>query len=105
MNRLATGYLNINSLLNRFDTLRLRHRHRVRHSLDMSMIFGKKLDETFPEGRFLVNGFTQRNWMDKSPKVHGLALYFEEDVTSRQNSFRNNHVNHSLKHSFTEIFL
>ena len=85
VNTLDTGPLSINSLLNRFDTLKLRNRHRLRHSLDISMIIRKKLDKTFPEGQFLVNGFTQPYGMDKNPNLHGLALYFEEDITYRQN--------------------
>ena len=89
VNRLATGHLSINSLLNWFDTL---NRHRLRHSLDISMIIRKNLEETFPEGLFLVNWFTQPYGMDRNPKLHGLALYFEEDITSRQNSFGDSHV-------------
>ena len=103
VNRLPTGPLGINSLLNWFDTLKLRNRHRLRHSLDISMIIRKKLDKTFPEGQFLVNGFIQPYKMDKNPKLHGLALYFEEDITYRQNSFIDSHVD--IQHSFTKIIL
>ena len=85
VNSLATGRLSINSLLNRFGNLKLRNRHTLRHSLDISMTIRKKLDKTFPESQFLVNGFTQPYGMDKNPKLHGLALYFEEDITYRQN--------------------
>ena len=103
VNTLDTGPLSINSLLNRFDTLKLRNRHRLRHSLDISMIIRKKLDKTFPEGQFLVNGFTQPYGMDKNPKLHGLVLYFKGDITSRQKSFRDSHVD--IQHFFIKIIL
>ena len=103
VNTLDTGLLSINSLLNRFDTLKLRNRHRLRHSLDISMIIRKKLDKTFPDGQFLVNGFTQPDGMDKNPKLHGIVLYFKEDITSRQKSFRDIHVD--IQHFFIKIIL
>ena len=46
MNRLAMGHLNINSLLNMFEILKLL----VKNSLDIFIISDTKLDETFPEG-------------------------------------------------------
>ena len=67
------------------------------------MILIKKLGETFPEGQFLINRFTQQYWIDANPKAHGLVLYFEENVISRQNLFTNDDVD--IGHSFIEIIL
>ena len=44
VNRLATGHLNINSLCNKFDRLKLL----VKNSLDVFMISETKFDQTFP---------------------------------------------------------
>ena len=41
--------------------------------------------------------------MDANPKAHGLVLYFEENVISRQNLFTNDDVD--IGHSFIEIIL
>ena len=54
MNRLAIGHLNINSLRNKFATLKLL----AKNSLDIFMISETKLDKTFPEGHFFMDGFT-----------------------------------------------
>ena len=53
MNRLPIGYLYINFLRNKFDTLKLLDKN----SLDIFMIFKTKLDETFPKGQFLMDRF------------------------------------------------
>ena len=62
MNRLVIGHLNINSLRNRFDSLKLL----VKNSLDVFMISETKLDETFPEGQFLTDGLTPPYRMDRN---------------------------------------
>ena len=64
MNRLVTGHLNINSLRTKFDSLTLL----VKNSLDVFMISETKLDETFPEGQFLMNGFAPPYRMDRNKK-------------------------------------
>ena len=54
MNGLVIGHLNINSSYNKFNSLKLL----VKNSLDVFMISETKLDETFPEGQFLMDRFT-----------------------------------------------
>ena len=39
------------------------------------MISETKLDETFPEGQFLMDGFTPTYGMDRNANVGGIALY------------------------------
>ena len=51
--RLVIGHLSINSLRNNFESLKFI----VKNSLDVFMISETKLDETFPEGQFLMDGF------------------------------------------------
>ena len=62
MNRLVIVNLNKNSLRNKFDSLKLN----VKNSLDVFMISETKLDETFPEGQFLMDGFTPSYRMDRN---------------------------------------
>ena len=69
MKRLVIGYLNINSLRNKFDSLKL-----IKNSLDVFMISETKLDETLPEGQFLMDGFTPPYWIDRNTNGGGIAL-------------------------------
>ena len=50
MIRLAIGHLSINSLCNKFDALKLLSKL----VLEVFMMSETKLDETFPEGQFLM---------------------------------------------------
>ena len=94
VNRLVIGHLNINSLRNKFDSLKLL----VKNSLDVFMISKTKLDETFPEGQFLMDGFIPPYRMNRNTNGGGIALYVREDIPSRQISFKNdgNDIEHFL---------
>ena len=94
VNRLVIGHLNINSLRNKFDSLKLL----VKNSLDVFMISKTKLDETFPEGQFLMDGFIPPYRMNRNTNGGGIALYVREDIPSRQISFKNdgNDIGHFL---------
>ena len=48
------------------------------------MMSETKLDETFPEGQFLMDVFTPPWRMDKNVSGHGIALCIREDIPSRQ---------------------
>ena len=99
MNWLAIGHLNLNSLRNKFDNLELL----VKNSLDTFMISEIKLDETFPEGQFLMEGFTPPYWMDENANGGGKALCVREDISSRQISFKND--DKDIEHFFVQINL
>ena len=61
MNRLVIGHLNINSLHNKFDSLKLL----VKNSFDVFMISGTKLDEIFPRVSFLWMGLPHHiGWIE-----------------------------------------
>ena len=53
------------------------------------MISETKLDETFPENQFLMDGFTPPFRIDRNLNGGGIALYVREDIPSRQISFKN----------------
>lgn len=52
--KLIVAHLNINSLRNKFEALK----EIVKGNVDILMISETKLDESFPEGQFLIEGFT-----------------------------------------------
>ena len=61
------------------------------NSLDVFVISEAKLDETFPEGQFLMDRFTAPYRMDRHTNGGGgIARYVREDISSRQISFKNN---------------
>ena len=52
INKLIFGHLNINSLKNKFDILS----EQVKGSIDIFIVSETKLDDSFPEGQFLIEG-------------------------------------------------
>ena len=99
VNMLVIGHLNINSLRNKLNNLKLL----IKNSLDVFMISEAKLDETFPESQFLMDGFTPPYRMDRNANRGGTALYVREDIPSRQISFKK--YDEDIKHFFSEINL
>ena len=51
-NRLILAHLNINSLRNKFDALKLL----IKEKIDILVITETKLDETFPTAQFFIEG-------------------------------------------------
>ena len=99
MNRLAIGHLNINSLRNKFDTLKVL----VKNSLDIFMISETKLDKTFPEGKFLMDWLTPPYRMDRNTNGGGIVHYVNEDMLSKQISFKSD--DKDIEHFFVGINL
>ena len=62
INRLIIGTLNINSLANKFEQLKVI----VRNNLDVLVIIETKLDESFPTSQFLIEGFSQPFRLDRN---------------------------------------
>ena len=88
VNSLAVGHLNMNSLRNKFDTLKLL----VENSLDIFMISEineTSPDETFPGGPFLMDGFKSPYWTDRNANGGDKALYVREDIPSGEISLKN----------------
>ena len=51
--RVIIGYLNINSIRNKFDALR----DIIAANIDILMVAETKIDSSFPRGQFLIDGF------------------------------------------------
>ena len=54
VNKLIFAHLNINSIRNKFKFLATQ----VKGKIDILMILGIKIDESFPKGNFLIEGFS-----------------------------------------------
>ena len=79
INRLIFGHLNINSLRNKFDLLC----EQIKGSIDMFMISETKLDDSFPQGQFLIDGFHSPFRFDRNKSGGGILLYVREDIPTK----------------------
>ena len=77
--RIIIGYLNINSIRNKFEPL-LRF---VRNNLDTLMALEAKIDDTFPESQFLIKDFSKSFRLDRTAKIGGILLYIREEISCR----------------------
>ena len=78
--RVIIGYLNINSVRNKFDALK----EIALQSLDVLMIAETKLDATFPTGQFAIEGFATPFRLDRNANGGGILVYVRSDIPSRQ---------------------
>ena len=71
MNKLMFGHLNINSLRNKFDLFS----EQVKGSINILMVSETKLDDSFPEAQFLIEGFHSPFRFDCNANGGGIMLY------------------------------
>ena len=80
MNKIIIGHLNINSIRNKFECLK----YIIDKNVDILLISETKLDETFPEQQFHIEGFSPPYRRDRNDKGGGLLLFVREYVPSRK---------------------
>ena len=79
LNKIVIGHLNINSLRNKFDFLATQ----VKGYIDILMISETKLDESFPIGQFLTDGYSVPFRLDSNENGGGILLYVRDDIPSK----------------------
>ena len=79
MNRLRIGNLNINSISNKFDKLKLF----VRGKVDILVVTETKLDSTFPSSQFLIEGYSEPYCFDKNKNGGGALVYVREGISGK----------------------
>ena len=94
LNKLIVGHLNINSVRSKFDFLT----HQVKGNIDILIISETKLDESFPVGQFLINGYGVPYRLDRDGNGGGILLYIREDTPSKLLS-----INRNIEGFFVEI--
>ena len=67
---IVIGHLNINSIRNKFESLK----DLIGESIEILLISETKLDATFPEGQFKINGFYLSFREDRNDK--GVACFY-----------------------------
>ena len=78
-NRIIIGHLNINSVRNKFEELKLI----TAKNLDIILISETKLDASFPSKQFLIDGFSPPYRMDRTNKGGGLICFIKENIPSK----------------------
>ena len=79
INKLIFGRLNIHSLRNKFDRLC----EQIKGSIDIFMISETKLDNSFLQGQFLIEGFHSPFRFDRNKTGGGILLYVREDMPAK----------------------
>ena len=78
-NKLVICHLNINSLSNKFDQLKLI----IKNKGDILVITETKLDSSFPYSQFTIDGFRQPYRLDRNKYGRGVMIFESEDIPSK----------------------
>ena len=78
--RLVIGYLNINSVRNKFEGLK----DFVSDNIDILIVAETKIDNSFPKGQFFIQGYSEPFRLDRNSNGGGLLVYVKEDIPSKQ---------------------
>ena len=78
LNRIIIAHININSVRNKFELIK----NSIKDNIDIFMVSETKLDDTFPLGQFLIEGFTLYR-RDRDGKGGGIMFFVREDIPSK----------------------
>ena len=92
-NRLFLAHININSIRNKLDILV----QQITNNVDILIISETKLDNSFPEGQFLIPGYSSLYHFDRNCRGGGIMLYVREDIPSKLLSIENQPTEGFLK--------
>ena len=79
VNNLVVGSININSIRNKHDQLKLL----VDRNIDILIIEETKIDNTFPAGQFFIDGYMPPFRRDRNRFGGGILIYVKENIPAR----------------------
>ena len=79
-NHLIIGNLNINSLRNKFEDLKIL----VKGKIDIIDITESKLDHTFPDSSFRVSGYNKPFRKDRNRNGGGILVFIRDDIPCKE---------------------
>ena len=79
MNKIIIARLNINSPRNKFENLQ----EQINGNVDILLISETKLDNSFPNGQFLIKGYSAPYRLDRGAKGEGIILFIGEYISSK----------------------
>ena len=97
--RLVIGNLNINSISNKFDNLKLITQGKI----DILVITETKTDSTFPLNQFAKQGYSKPYRFERHRNGGGVFMYLREDIPSRELKIHN--TPEDIESTFIEINL
>ena len=80
INRVIIATLNVNSITNKFDQLKLI----IGKNVDVLVLTETKIDDSFPTSQFLIDGFSTPYRMDRNRYGGGILIYVREDIPSKE---------------------
>ena len=95
VNNLVIGSININSIRNKFDQLKLL----VNNNVDILIIEETKIDETFPTGQFIIEGYMPPFRKDRNQHGGGILVYVKDNIPAKLVD------NHNLPNDIESIFI
>ena len=78
--RLIFGHLNINFIENKFEPLV----SLVKDKLDIIMVSETKIDESFPESQFIIEGYSKPFRRDRNSHGGGILIYIRDDIPCKE---------------------
>ena len=83
MNKIVVGHLNINSIRNKFNFVA----NQVQGNIDILTISETRLDESFPPGQFLLDGYSVPFRSHRDGNAGGILLFIREEIPSNFTQF------------------
>ena len=74
------GFINITSIRNKFSDFSIM----IKNLLDILIIGETKVDDTFPKGQFLIEGFKQPYRLNVTENCVGLLVYVKDGIISKE---------------------
>ena len=78
--RVIIGHININFIENKFEALVAL----VKNKVDIIMISGTKIDDSFPKNQFLMEGYSTPFRLDRNAHGGGIMIYIRDDIPSKE---------------------
>ena len=78
LDKLIYAHLNINLIRNKFDYLS----EQIRGNVDILLVSETKIDVSFPQVQFVIDGFSAPYRLDRNSLGGGLMLFVREDIPS-----------------------
>ena len=79
-NKISSGHLNINSIRNKIEFLK----ELIVVNVDIFLISETKINDTFPTGQFLINGYQLPLRFDRNGNKGGLLLYTGDHIPCKK---------------------
>ena len=79
LNKIIIAHLNINSIRYKFEHLV----EQIKGNVDLLMISETKLNDTFPNDQFVIEGFYAPFRLDRNDKGGGIMLFVREGIPTK----------------------